>query len=205
MKKMSIIALLLIAVVVTGSSVSGTYAKYTSTFEGTTDSAKVAKWAFSINDTDVTTASNEFTFDLFNTVNDETTGENDLNVKDDADVAIIAPGTKGEFGINLVNKSEVNAKYSVVYEVVNTANIPVEFSVDGGNTWTTSLANVAATDIVMNANESEDEIVIQWRWTYDSEDRTAVTNTNDEYDTELGENGEYKISVKADITVTQAD
>lgn len=217
MKKMSMIALLLVAVLVTSYSVSGTYAKYTSEFTGSTDTARVAKWAFSINNTDMTTANNEFKFDLFKTVNDElnpTVAETDVKVgNQQTDEVIIAPGTTGSFKIALVNNSEVNAEYTVDYTVTNTANIPVEFSIDGTN-WTTSLADVAATGIGMNGNGSEDEINIQWRWTYDSEDRTSSTgvdttladSTDDEYDTALGvKTTADTISVKAVINVTQVD
>ena len=114
MKKMSIIALLLVAVLVTSSSVSGTYAKYTSAFTSETASAKVAAWAFEI---DEKTAANNFNFDLFKTIND-TDGSVETDVKAGTESqAIIAPGTTGSFAIKLKNISEVNAKYSVDYTV----------------------------------------------------------------------------------------
>ena len=202
MKKMSMFALLLALVLVTSYSVSGTYAKYTSTFTGNTDTARVAKWAFEINDTAVT---NSFTFDLFNTVND-TDGNAETDVKVGNGETIIAPGTQGSFKIKLANKSEVNAKYSVDYTVTNTANIPVEFSIDGTN-WTTDLADVAATDIAMNGNGSEATINIQWRWTFDTANRgTALSTTTDATDTALGSKVTADtITVQAVITATQVD
>ena len=66
MKKMSIFALLLAAVVATSYSVSGTYAKYTTTFQSNTDSARVAQWAFKVEEGTVETKT--FEFDLFNTI-----------------------------------------------------------------------------------------------------------------------------------------
>lgn len=199
MKKMSIFALLLAAVLVTSYSVSGTYAKYTSTFEGTTDSARVAQWAFAINEDAVT---NSFTFDLFNTVND-TDGNAEADVKVGTNETIIAPGTQGSFEIKLANNSEVNAKYTVDYTVTNTANIPVEFSIDG-TTWTTDLADVVATEI--NKDGGQATINIQWRWAFEGTNSTNYTTSQtDATDTTLGSKGTDTISVKADITVTQAD
>ena len=203
MKKMSIFALLLAAVLVTSYSVSGTYAKYTSIFEGETATARVAKWAFAINDTDLTTAANDFEFNLFDTILDEDgIAETDI-VPANSD-KVIAPGTKGSFAIKLANNSEVNAEYTVDYTVANTANIPVEFNIAGTDVWSKDLADVTATAINSGADTT---ITINWRWTYATADRTATeyTSTTDETDTALGEVGTNIISVKADIVVTQVN
>lgn len=203
MKKMSIFAMLLAAVLVTSYSVSGTYAKYTSTFEGNSDSARVAKWSFKVNDT---AATNSFEFNLFDTVKDTVDGNDEADVMVGTDETIIAPGTKGSFDIKLENLSEVNAKYAIDYTVTNDYNIPVEFSIDGTN-WTTDLADVAASDTtVLNMDGGQDTITIQWRWTFEAAERIdALSATTDATDTALGENGEYTITVKADVTVTQID
>jgi len=202
MKKMSIIALLLIAVVVTSSSVSGTYAKYTSTFNAT-DSARVAKWAFDFNGDAMTVdpLTNDFNFNLFDTVNDITTGANDANVVDGSGETIIAPGTTGSFAIELENNSEVMAQYEIDFEATNTNNIPVEFKVGNGE-WKTTLDDIDATEFTkMNGNGSEDAINVEWRWTYTGTDRDAT-------DTNLGiaaVAGNVELSVSAEITVTQID
>lgn len=192
MKKMSLFALLLAAVLVTSYSVSGTYAKYTSTFSGTSDSARVAKWAFEINDGAVT---DSFTFNLFDTVNDTKTSAAETDVKVGEGETIIAPGTTGSFDIKLENLSEVNATYTVDYTVTNTNSIPVEFKVGDGE-WSTELADVT-TPVAVNMG-GQDSITIQWRWTFEEEGRDAA-------DTLLGSNGTAKIEVKADITVIQVD
>lgn len=194
MKKMSIFAMLLAAVVVTSYSVSGTYAKYTSTFTGA-DTARVAKWAFTVNDTDMTTANNQFTFDLFATVID-------ANVKEGTDAeAIIAPGTQGSFKIGLANASDVNAKYSIDYTVAKTDDIPVQFTttVDGeGNPdWSVAsydLTDVAETNISING---EAEHTVYWRWVFES--------GNDGDDTALGVTGDDTITVTASINAVQVD
>lgn len=202
---MSIFALLVAAVVATSYSVSGTYAKYTSTFEAT-DSARVAKWAFKINDTDVT---NSFTFNLFDTVNEIGTTEDDTDVANGTDETIIAPGTTGSFDIKLANASEVTAKYAINYEVTKN-NIPVEFSVDGGNTWTTDLANVVASDDTVLNIGADTTITVQWRWVFEVADDADTTEDEatdrDSADTGLGTaETPATITVNADITVTQVD
>lgn len=192
-KRLSILAVLVLAITVTAYSVSGTYAKYTSDFTGATSTARVAKWAFEINDTAVSTT---FDFDLFESVNDS-------NVKTGTNENIIAPGTTGSFAIKLANKSEVNANYTVDYTVTNTANIPVEFSIDGTN-WTTSLADVT-TPVAINMN-ADTTITVQWRWAFTGDASANYTaSQTDTTDTDLGVDGTDTISVQATITATQVD
>lgn len=201
MKKMSIFALLLLAVVATSSSVSGTYAKYTSTFTGTTDSARVAKWAFNIEGQ--TDATQTFNFDLFNTVNDTLDQNKETDVKDGGTTeVIIAPGTEGSFELNLQNNSEVNATYTVNYDVTNNFDIPVEFKVGTGN-WTNDLEAVVSTATI-NMNGGEDAITIQWRWAFTGAESVNYTTTQTELtDTALGNAGTATISVQAIVNVTQ--
>lgn len=196
-KKLSILAVLVLAITVTAYSVSGTYAKYTSNAAGTS-TARVAKWAFTVNSANIT-KTNTFTFDLFKTVKDSD-GAAETDVKVGADENIIAPGTSGSFKIALANASEVNAKYSIAYTVTNDANIPVEFSVNGTD-WTKDLTTLNVTDAAINMTSGEAEVNVQWRWTYEATDRDAA-------DTTLGVNAveaDQTITVKADVTATQVD
>lgn len=199
-KKMSILAALVLAVIVTGYSVSGTYAKYTSTFNGTSDTARVAKWAFKVGDladSSAAGASNTFTFNLFDTIKD-TDGSVEADVASKNTDKVIAPGTQGEFTIALQNLSEVTAMYGIDYTVVNDGNIPIEFSNDG-STWSNDITDVTAsettTKLAMNAG-SDTEVTIKWRWAFDGNDTT---------DTDLGKVGLATVQVKADVTVTQVD
>ena len=203
MKKMSLLTVLVAAVALTAYSVSGTYAKYTSTFEGS-DSARVAKWAFQINDKDPE-ADNSFTFNLFETINDTdgTTAETD--VAKGTDENIIAPGTSGSFNIKLANNSEVNAQYSISYTVVNTDNIPVEFSVDNVTTLTSNIADLNVADTAINMNNASDEVTVQWRWVYERGDDDTAKGTNNAADTALGNAGTATLSVTATIVATQVD
>ena len=199
MKKMSIFAMLLAAVVVTSYSVSGTYAKYTSNATGT-DSARVAKWSFTVGTTELAT-SNEFEFDLFATTYDNVAAADNGDGTFDK---VIAPGTAGEFAIELANESEVNATYEIDYTVDNDDDIPVEFSIDDGNTWTTTLADVDATAI--NANGSEATIKVQWRWAFEGTgSENFKTAQTDETDTEFGTAAASTITVSAKVTATQVD
>jgi hypothetical protein len=105
-----IATLVLLCVVAIGSYlVSGTYAKYTSKIRGY-DDVDVAKWAWEINNTEITTmasamADNAFTIDLLDTVYDSTWEDNEQDV----DTGYIAPGMSGGFLIDITNLSEVNA------------------------------------------------------------------------------------------------
>jgi len=212
MKKMSMIALLLVAVLVTSYSVSGTYAKYTSTFVGSTDSARVAAWSFEVNDTDMTVAQNAFTFNLFNTVKDTKDGAAESDVKvgnQQTDEVIIAPGTTGSFDIKLENLSEVNAKYAINYTLTNSANIPVEFSigtVDENTEWVTNIASLNVSEVGINMN-GEAVVTVNWRWAFvGTESTNFTTSQTDATDTALGEKDTLDtISVQASIIVTQVD
>ena len=97
--KVFLIALLIVMVGLI--LVSGTYAKYTTTFTGS-DTATVAKFKVSSN----TTAE---TFDLFKTAKevDGTTADAEVvNGK-------VAPGTGGKFDIQLTNDSDVKVHYTL--------------------------------------------------------------------------------------------
>ena len=191
-KRLSILAVLLLAVAISAYSVGGTYAKYTSNFTGASSTARVAKWAFEVNDTAATTT---FAFNLFETVND-------ANVKTGTSENIIAPGTTGSFDIKLENLSEVNAEYTVNYTITNSAGIPVEFSINGTD-WTTGLSNVAATPINYGADTT---ITVQWRWAFTgAASENYTTSQTDGTDTALGNVGTDTIKVEASITVTQVD
>lgn len=186
---------------ITLSLVSGTWAKYTSSVEGS-DTAKVAKWEFTYggkNIKDVTAADIKLfdetkIYDLDDTGNVSTTLEED--VKTGTGTAIIAPGVGGVYKVSVVNNSEVNATYEVAYELQEgSANVPLEFSTDN-ETWG-DLASVAtaATEIGQGATK---EITVYWRWAFNVDDATDVA------DTKLGE-ASGNVTIKVVITFTQVD
>ena len=202
-KTMKMISITLLLVMIALVLVSGTYAKYTSSATGSSDSVRVAKWTFKVGDADITT-SNTFTFDLFKTINDAN-GSTETDVASSKGDKVIAPGTSGSFDIVLTNASEVSAKYGIKYTVTNENKIPVQFSTDGA-TWSKSLTDVAAsdTDTKLAANNGTKTITVQWKWAY--EDTNESTKAESEAkDLELGKAGTATISVSAEVTATQID
>lgn len=194
---MRVASALLVAVLMTTCAISGTFAKYTTTVTSS-DSAKVAKWAFTI---DGTAIANNFAFDLA-----ETWTDYDGSAEVDVDSKLLAPGTKGKFDIVLVNQSEVNAKYSLKLEETfnnlpdgfDTTKFPVEYSVNGTE-WNADISQVKIdeTDIAMSTGSAT--ITVFWRWDFGS------TDAENEIDTALGAKGDVEVTVTATITVTQVN
>ena len=221
---MRIASFLLIAVLATTCVISGTFAKYTSDFSGS-DSARVAKWAFSFGDSnsdttgdEVMSAGSNFTFNLFSSINDYAGKSNavdtdvDVNGKGD-DATVIAPGTWGSVTIYLKNDSEVNATYTVVFTETwdslpaGATRIPLVYSTNGTN-WMTladindlfdgnddSLTNPK--DIAMNGNA---QITLYWMWAFDTTDDAGSSDTTD---TLLGWDGDATVTLTASVNVTQ--
>jgi len=204
-KTVKIVILLLALTMVVLMLVSGTYAKYTSTASGT-DSISVAKWSILLGQTEIATASAQtVTIDLFNTIYDTNGGAAETDVASN----LIAPGTKGSFSLDITNNSEVNAEYTLTSSVTNTSNIPVEFSVDGGSTWTTTInTSSSATALNMGATQT---INVQWRWAFEGSGSSNYTaSQTDATDTTLGIAGQTsgsapQLSVTVNITATQVD
>ncbi len=166
--KVFLIALLIVMVGLI--LVSGTYAKYTTTFTGS-DTATVAKFKVSSN----TTAE---TFDLFKTAKevDGTTADAEVvNGK-------VAPGTGGKFDIQLTNDSEVKVHYAISLKETNESNIPIEYSLDG-TTYVTAenFASVSAADLAIGSTTQK--VSVYWRWAFEGKDstnyKTTQTDTTD--------------------------
>ena len=109
-KLSTIMVLGLFLVMICVISVAGTYAKYTSTVTGT-DTATIAKWAWSINNETLAKGVQTYTLDLFDTINeaDTTTTESDVTS------GMIAPGTGGKTEVTITNNSDVNATYCSLF------------------------------------------------------------------------------------------
>lgn len=190
---------------ITLSLVSGTWAKYTSQVQGS-DTAKVAKWAFTYDGKDIESVEDADIklFDATKIYELDTTGNVDTanleqHVKKGTDEAIIAPGVGGLYQVEVVNNSEVDAKYEVSYELVaGSAAVPLEFSTDN-STWKKNLSDVATAATDLNQGETK-TITVYWRWAF-----TDTTDTNrDVNDTTLGI-AEGNVTIKVIITFTQVD
>lgn len=210
-KKMMGLCALLMAVVMTGYSVSGTYAKYTES-KVAGDEARVAKWGIDTTQT----------ISLFN--NSYISSDNP--VKTDVESAdgtkVVAPGTSGIYSFTLDGMTpETNYTLAVTDNgsVDNIGQISYYLkSVTKGNTYTDfdsvgfSDADkvLSITDLVTKindkyankvyaANTSDESVyVIGWKWAF--EDATDMTG-NDTKDTNLG-NKAVLDTVKLDVTIT---
>jgi len=130
---MRIASILFVAVLMTTSAVSGTFAKYTSQATGTA-TVTIAKWSFKVGGADIA-KTNTITFNLFNT--------NHTNVTNGK----IAPGTSGSFQFALVNASEVTAKYTI--KLSQSKSVPLKFSTDDSK-WYSAADFSASANIAMN-------------------------------------------------------
>ncbi len=166
MKKLIAFGALVLAVVVTGYSVSGTYAKYTSN-ETVTDTAKVAKWSFTVGGQDLAAVEKSISVNIFKTATkDSLIGKN-------SESGIIAPGTEGKATITVKNASEVKARFSFsMAESGSSAvkGLPLQFAVkmddDSGSVSEEdykSLADAKLENIAIN-DSSDHTITIYWRW-----------------------------------------
>ena len=176
------IALLLLTVL-TVYVISGTYARYSSQITGTS-TARAAKWAWKINNQDLTAGTTEVDLNLFETI---------LSTDD-----IIAPGTKGKFTIKVQNLSEVKASYKYTLSQTNSGRIPIEYSVDQ-RTWTSDITTLNATTAKELAVGSEaTDATIYWRWAIGESSQDAA-------DTTIGFKGTDTVIVKATLQLTQVD
>ena len=151
-KMMRIASVLLVAVLLSTCTISGTFAKYASTASQTA-TASVATWDIDFDgDND---ESKDFAFDLFATIVDTVDGNTDSEVA----TGKIAPGTKGSFDIVLKNSSEVDAKFKVAFKN-NLDGVPLTFTykIDTETYTTDTFVNID-----MNATKT---VTVSWEWAF---------------------------------------
>ena len=198
-------ALLLLIVMLALILIASTYAKYTTKLTGSSDTT-IAKWAWTINSNNVSADDTEFTFDLFDTINDSD-GGNEADVR----AQRIAPGTKGSFSIAVTNASDVNAEYSLTLtetKATAVSNANIEYSIvgtDEATDWTNDIGtfNFTNTSLAIGASN---EVILYWRWAfYDDANQ-------DKADTLVGfaaagatDDADKSITIKADLNFTQVD
>lgn len=200
---MRIATLLLALVIITTCFVGSTLAKYASKVTAD-DTVTVAKWEIEVNDTEISVANPQITFDLFNTIKDSDPAENETDVK----AGMIAPGTSGSFALKVENLSDVNATYAITLtaEESNTAvNVPIEYAVVADDesvdtaTWTSDPTDIAATNIAMTDGTATH--TVHWRWVF-GDTEAGITQ-----DTTVGIAAQTAMTVKvtAEIVVAQVD
>ena len=191
-KRMSILAVLVLAVTATAYFVSGTYAKYTSNAD-VSGSAQVAKWNVTFTDGS-NTITDGATFSLGRTADTGVSGDTK-----------IAPGTTGSFtfGVNAAD-TEVAFVYGISFTVENKptylkfysdSEMTQEITATSGVYTVTANTNVAATDTVAETK------TVYWKWVF--EDETDAT-ANDATDTTEGI-AAATMTVNASLTATQLD
>jgi len=189
-------SLLLVLCLVSTAMISGTFAKYTSSYAGQ-DTALVARWDFQVLEgtTDLGAPDEDpiQQLDLFGHLFDT-----NINQKDGNDY-IIAPGVNDEFTINMKFLSDVDAKVTVDFTKTGTvaAELPIEYLVlnaDEDNTdWValgdlpekfvamvvaenptlTAAADPADNTFTFNRSGIDDATadtitqVVKWRWAFD--------------------------------------
>lgn len=185
--KMLAIAALLVAVAVTSYSVSGTYAKYT-TSKTYTDSARVAKWGIGM--------TNEV--DLFYSNYTDVKSANGTD-------AVVAPGTQGNYTFALTGTPETD--YTLDVTVTGEDNIgQLVYTLDGTE-YATMAELVTAIDALYNpqtvyaaGTASESTHNIGWYWAFEEDEANNTT------DTTLGNKDVLDtVSLTVTITAVQSD
>ena len=186
-KMMRIASVLLVAVLLTTSVISGTFAKYT-TSVNSEDSARVAKWGFEPVAMNIT--------GLFSNVYDA--DATDYTVQSSVDV--IAPGTQGsaQFAFaydeaNGINAPEVDYTFKV--DTTGSAcdqtiqdNANIQWKLDSGEwgTWEAFIENIEALDgdedyeageLPTGFGTEDNTHTVYWRWIFTTGDASDVTDT----------------------------
>ncbi len=230
-KKMPIIGGLLLAVVVTGYAVSGTYAKFTAS-ETVTDTARVAKFGLSLKQPTEVSAT------LFSSVYGENvkTTEKESEAENAQTIHVVAPGTSGKYTFYL-DSSAIETAYKLSATGTTVTNgvqlttasdsvdyNPIKFAVYKGsktltasdwkdfnnNSLETELNTVLGDTIYgpgeTNAFTETNPITIEWKWDYDDSTNSGINDVNDtKLATTLANSASAKkIEVNLKLTATQA-
>ena len=216
-KALRLASCLLIAVLLTTCAVSGTFAKYVTSANGS-DSARVAKWGFEAKDNSIALT------DLFKNAYDTT-----VQAKADA----IAPGTTGNASFTFVYDTDSNgiSAPEVAYTfVVSTdgssidesikSNTNIQWKLDNGawGTWDEMINAIEALDGNKADNKYDPKTLpeafygtgaalngeashtVSWQWVFTKD------NAGDTADTLMGNADTLaKVTIKITITATQVD
>ena len=176
-KSLYLVIALLLVVGVSIRYVAGTYAKYTSTLNAS-GTATVAKWAFTDDNT-----STALTLNLTTSVNATSL----VSGK-------IAPGTEGNFALNLSNAtSDVGVQFTISF--ADTTNVPSNLVLKyDGTSFNPSTGTITGTI----AKGGSISIPIDWEWPY------STSAANDDLDTTDGENA-ATMTLTANITGVQTN
>lgn len=209
---MRIASFLLIAVLLSTSAISGTYAKYVTSAQGT-DSARVAKWG-------VTVTANGSTFAAEYDTDDAAFTEA-KSVISQGGVNVVAPGTDGEMvsmALTGVPEVAVRISYNAVFDVENWTDqngkfyCPLVITVNGtafdGRAYTSAADFELSVNNAINACSEDypagtdlsglgaDALDITWEWPF------STSAENDVRDTFLGDQANAGNWATVQLTVT---
>lgn len=217
-KMMRAASFLLVAVLLTTSVISGTFAKYVTTATGS-DSARVAKWGVTIT-ANGSTFAQEYATDDINVV-----GAIAKSVVSNAD-KLVAPGTGGSMvAMTLAGTPEVAVKVTYEADLALSSNwtvdggtfyCPLKFNVEGtevnGATYDNAADLETAVENLINgwtkvyaantnlSTVADDSVSVSWVWPFEGED---------EKDTFLGgqaaAGNPATVALTIETTVTQVD
>ncbi len=216
-KKIIALVALVFGVVITGYSVAGTYAKYTSNLGSTkTDYARAAKWALNAPNSLDLFANSYF-------VGGTKTGS-DTIVK--STEKVIAPGTKGQVDIVITGEVETNFNLSIenftaTGSLTSEDYKPIRFSLDNEKWFTidqlqTQLNTALNTSKVYpagkygnNSGEYKVSVTLYWHWVFDSsnldgDNGTGIEISKDDKDTEAATNTK-DINISLILKATQSN
>ena len=225
---MRIASFLLVAVLISTSAISGTYAKYVTTGSAE-DNARVAKWGVTV------TAVNNSMFGsayvsadgtvstTYNAVTDSVHAENGTDY-------VVAPGTNGDLSsVYIEGKPEVDVNvtyvgtvdlnnwtvdgnfYCPLVFVIKDRNDNIKATIDGATYTSETELEVAIATFINNfsaeyeantdlALEDNTDLNIDWEWPF------YISDERDVKDTKLGDAATAAtISIKISCTVTQID
>lgn len=215
---------LLVAVLLSTCAISGTFAKYTTSANGT-DSARVAKWGFQPTTIDLTNLFDDAYATTGNAAEYNADG-NTVKAKSES-TDVIAPGTTGsaDFGFTYggdgsATAPEVAYKFNVSTDGSSCAdsiksNTNIQWKLDNGRwgTWDQLIAAIEALDGNKTADRYEPNTLpdafsadgsnthtISWQWIFNTNDTADGTDTTMGNATELA-----KVTLKITVTATQID
>ncbi len=186
-KIMRFASFLLVAVMLSTCAISGTFAKYSTQATGS-DSARIAKWAF----TGVDVKNGTVAVTLFDNILDTVDGKTDEEVATN----LIAPGTKGSFTMTITNNSEVDATCAISFTetVTDNKDVPIVYCLTENGTYgDISTLNVAAERLDMTQSKT---ITVYWQWAFEGNDTQLGIDAADK---------DISVTVAATVDLVQVD
>lgn len=160
------------------------YARYTSNYQGPFNIG-IAKWDIIINDNSHT---DEHTFDLFETINNDDVNKN---------IKVLAPGSKGSITFNITNNSDVVSECTIeVLETNNIYDIPILYSLSEDSEYKELEEIEIAKNLEIGLGLKK-TITLYWEWPFFKDE------LQNQKDNELANNQDAKILITTNVKVNQ--